>query len=74
MKAPVLFLSLVLCATSFGRGPRPGNLGATAQPIGEQSVAWYTTWDTAAAEAKRSNRPIFFFAAAAQCGTVSGTF
>ena len=73
MKVPVL-LSLALSVSSFAQGPRPTDLGAIDLPIGAQSVAWYTTWDTAAAEAKRSNRPIFFFAAAAQCGTVSGTF
>lgn len=74
MKLPLLVLSMAFCGTAFAQGPRPTDLGAVDLPVGEQSVAWYTTWETAAAEAKRSNRPIFFFAAAAQCRTVSGTF
>jgi uncharacterized protein YyaL (SSP411 family) len=37
-------------------------------------VAWYTTWETALDEAKRSNRPIFFMAAAATCSGISGVF
>lgn len=56
------------------QGPRPDNLGASPQAIGDAGVAWYTTWDTALAEAKRSNRPIFFMAAAATCGGISGVF
>ena len=31
-------------------------------------------WDTATEEAKRSNRPIFFMAAAATCSGISGVF
>ncbi|MGI9243186.1 MAG: hypothetical protein ACR2RV_20480 [Verrucomicrobiales bacterium] len=56
------------------QGPRPDDLGASPQAVGEPGVAWYTTWDTARAEAERSNRPIFFMAAAATCGGVSGVF
>lgn len=74
MKSITFTLSLALCVAAHARGPRPTNLGASEQPIGDAGVAWYTTWDTAKEEAKRSNRPIFFFAAAAQCGSVSGTF
>lgn len=44
------------------------------QEIGEQGIAWYATWDNALAEARRSNRPIFFMSAAAQCSGVSGVF
>ena len=55
-------------------GPRPDDLGARPQPIGEAGVAWYTTWETALEEAKRSNRPIFFMAAAATCSGISGVF
>ena len=55
-------------------GPRPDDLGASPQPIGEAGVAWYTTWDTALDEARRSNRPIFFMAAAATCSGISGVF
>ncbi|MEO1858017.1 MAG: hypothetical protein ABGY95_11740 [Rubritalea sp.] len=66
--------SLALGGLTLAHGPRPEQLGPIAQPVGEQGVLWYTTWQTGFEEAQRSNRPIFFFAAAAQCGTVSGTF
>ena len=56
------------------QGPRPSDLGASPQPIGDAGIVWYTTWDTALAEAKRSNRPIFFMAAAATCSGISGVF
>lgn len=57
-----------------GGGPKPDELGAMPQAIGEPGPAWYTTWDTALEEAKRSNRPIFFMAAAATCSGISGVF
>ena len=44
------------------------------QAIGDEGIAWYSTWETGVAEAKRSNRPIFFMSAAAQCTGVSGVF
>ncbi len=66
--------SLALCGLAPAQGPRPEQLGVISQPVGEQGVVWYTTWNTGLEEAKRSNRPIFFYAAAAQCGDVSGTF
>jgi hypothetical protein len=44
------------------------------QAVGDEGVAWYVTWKTGLAEAKRSNRPIFFMSAAAQCSGVSGVF
>ena len=66
---------LALCSAGlFAQGPRPEDLGASPQAIGDAGVAWYTTWDTALAEAKRSSRPIFFMAAAATCGGISGVF
>ncbi len=67
-------LSLGLISTTLARGPKPTDLGASSHPIGAEGVVWYSTWDTALTEAKRSNRPIFFMAAAHQCGNVSGTF
>lgn len=63
-----------LTITSSAQGPRPNDLGASPQAVGASGLAWYTTWDTALAEAKRSNRPIFFMAAAATCGGISGVF
>ena len=56
------------------RGAKPSELGAIKLPIGSEAVIWYSTWETALTEAKRSNRPIFYMAAAHQCGSVSGTF
>ncbi|WP_018970500.1 hypothetical protein [Rubritalea marina] len=53
---------------------RPVDLGVLNTPLGTESVRWYTTWSSGLAEAQRSNRPIFFFAAAAQCSNISGTF
>jgi len=69
------FAGLALTATPLAaQGPRPNDLGASPQAVGEAGVAWYTTWDTALDEAKRSNRPIFFMAAAATCSGISGVF
>ena len=36
-------------------GPRPSDLGASKLDLGEPGIAWYTTWETAQAEAKRSD-------------------
>ena len=43
-------------------------------PVGDAGIMWYTTWETALAEAQRSNRPLFFMAAAAECNGISGIF
>ncbi len=43
-------------------------------PVGDAGIMWYTTWATALAEAQRSNRPLFFMAAAAECSGISGIF
>lgn len=56
------------------QGPRPMDIGTSRQAVGSPGVVWYTTWETALAEAKRSQRPIFFMAAAAQCDGISGVF
>lgn len=55
-------------------GNRLQAVDVNPQAIGEQGVAWYVTWESGLAEAKRSNRPIFFMSAAAQCSGVSGVF
>ena len=44
------------------------------QAVGEAGIAWYSTWETGLAEAKRSNRPIFFMSAATTCKGISGVF
>lgn len=69
----VLILSALVTFVQ-AKGPRPSELGASSLEVGAESVVWYATWETATAEAKRSNKPIFFMAAAHQCGSVSGTF
>lgn len=72
----VALLSLLACSSvACGQGgPRPSDLGASKLDIGDPGIAWYTTWETAQAEAKRSGRPIMFVAAATQCNGVSGIF
>lgn len=72
---------LLVCASAcFGqRGNAQGRTAALDVPdhpqaVGDAGVAWYTTWDTGLEEAKRSNRPIFFMAAATTCSGVSGVF
>lgn len=42
--------------------------------VGAAGVAWYTTWESGLAEAKRSGRPIFFMSAATCTRGVSGVF
>ena len=66
-------LSLAACSAT-AQGPRPTDIAASPQPVGDPGVMWYTTWDTALTEAARSNRPIFFMAAAATCSGISGVF
>ena len=72
----LLTVALVMLANFSvdARGPRPIDIAASKQPMGSPGVVWYTTWETALAEAKRSQRPIFFMAAAAQCNGISGVF
>ena len=62
------------CSIASGQGPRPSDLGASKLDLGEPGIAWYVTWESAEAEAKRSGRPIMFVAAATQCHGVSGVF
>ncbi|MEM9016751.1 MAG: hypothetical protein AAGC68_07035 [Verrucomicrobiota bacterium] len=72
---PLLLALLSLSALScLGQGTRPTDIGPSPQPVGDAGVMWYTTWDTTLEEAKRSNRPIFFMAAAATCSGISGVF
>ncbi len=72
-------LPLIVALTGFAslghaQGPKPTDIAPSPQPVGDAGIMWYTTWDTALAEAKRSNRPIFFMAAAATCSGISGVF
>lgn len=57
-----------------GGGPRPNDLGEADLDLGEAAIAWYPRLQDGLAEAKRTNRPIIFMAAASQCGGVPGVF
>ena len=57
-----------------GLGPTARDIDASPQKVGEAGVAWYTTWETGLAEAKHSNRPIFFMSAATTCSGIPGVF
>ena len=69
----ILVAAGMLSLTAIAHGQRD-DVGSVRREIGAEAVVWYTTWDTARAEARRSNRPILFFAAAHQCAEISGTF
>ena len=66
--------TLLLASLAVAQGPRPEDLGASQLPLGASGIAWYTTWESGQAEAKRSGRPIMFVAAATQCHGISGVF
>jgi len=68
------WVSLLVSASAEARGPNPSDITSSPQEIGSAGVAWYTTWENGLAEAKRSQRPIFFMVAAAQCSGISGIF
>ena len=70
-----LFLSLTgnLSAQKRGGGKGPGGMPGESVPLGA-GIAWYTDWEQAKLEAKRSKRPILFMAATSQCGGVPGVF
>ena len=74
LAALLVFGIIAVSWVASGQGPRPGDLGASQLDLGEAGIHWYTTWDTAQAEAERSGRPIMFVAAATQCHGVSGVF
>jgi len=73
-----LMLSLAfavgMSAAAQAQPPRPHNIEPAKLAPGDAGIAWYTTWATGLAEAKRSGRPILFMAAATQCNGVSGVF
>lgn len=70
----VVFCLAAVTGCLVAQGPRPSNLGASKLDLGEPGIQWYTTWESAEAEAKRSGRAIMFVAAATQCHGVSGVF
>lgn len=73
----MLFIGTTACFAQRGSRSAPGgamDVPDNPQAVGESGVAWYTTWETGLQEAKRSNRPILFMAAATTCSGVSGVF
>lgn len=67
-------LSLLAMASLASAQGKSGQIADNPQPVGEAGIAWYTTWESGLAEAKRSNRPIFFMSAATTTRGVSGCF
>lgn len=65
---------IATASVSADSGPRPIDIASSNLPLGEPGIAWYTTWESAWREARRSNRPIMFVAAATQCGGIAGVF
>ena len=63
-----------LSLVAHAQGPRDASIGQSQLNPGDTGIAWYTTWETGMAEAKRSGRPIMFMAAATQCSGVSGVY
>ena len=76
----VLLLLLTISTVCHAQQDQRSNRGRLSdipnhpQKVGDTGIAWYTTWDSGLAEAKRSNRPIFFMSAAATCSGVPGVF
>lgn len=70
----VALLGMSTFASAQRGEAQKGPVGDSQIEIGKEGVVWYATWDLAVEEATRSNRPIFFMAAACQKGSVSGIF
>ena len=69
-----VLLNALLTIAGLAQDRDRGGLGANPAPIGAEGVQWYTTWETAKAEAARSGRPIFFMSAAHETHGISGVF
>ena len=69
-----LTCAALMVSSVEARGPRPSDITASPQEMGSPGVMWYAKWEDGLVEAKRSQRPIFFMAAAAQCSGISGVF
>ena len=63
-----------LASPLVARGPSPRDITSSPQEMGSSGIVWYAKWADALAEAQRSQRPIFFMVAAAQCNGISGVF
>ena len=53
----VLLCFFALSGYALAQGPRPGDLGASKLDLGEPGIHWYTTWESAEAEAIRDSMP-----------------
>ena len=60
----------LLAAAVFGQGRPPGP--SLVKPQEGERMAWFGTLEKGLAEARRTNRPILFVAAAPHCHSVSG--
>ncbi len=69
-----LLLALTPIASAQGRtGRRPGPPGpGVVEPMEGSRIVWFATLESALAEAKRSDRPIFVVSAAPQCHGTPG--
>ena len=76
MRKFILSATCVLMAPLLAQaqGARDPSIGQSQLNPGDSGIAWYTTWETGVAEARRSGRPILFMAAATQCSGVSGVY
>jgi hypothetical protein len=80
-RTQILALCFIFAFSAYGFGQRVNQGTRSAmdvpdnpQAVGDAGIAWYTTWESGLAEAKRSNRPIFFMSAATTCSGISGVF
>ena len=62
-------LALAALSALAGLLPSPP---ATADTPAPATIQWFSTWNQAAAEARRTGRPILLLAAAPQCHGISG--
>ena len=69
----ILYVCLTTVTIAQRRGGEKSKSPSESVPTGV-GIAWYTDWELAVKEAKRSKRPIFFMAATSQCGGVPGVF
>lgn len=74
MRTFILLLTIFITSVSAQRGPRPHELKESPAGVGSSGFVWYPILEDGLAEAKRSNRPILFMAAASQCGGIPGVF
>ena len=79
MRIVASLLTLMLTVSLFAAGAPSDRAaeGTAVRPTVEttgSAIAWFGTWRAAAAEAKRTGRPIFLLSAAPQCHGVSGVW